>query len=281
MSTDPNRQQVPWLISEQDIPKPGLGELLVKIKATALNPVDWKIMASSQLAAHYCSFLAQILLVTRRKLFQGLYKNDNTGFQQYMVADATMTARSKLSYKDASTIPVALTISYLEMFNTNYSGLKFTGPLEPSQQGQLASTPFIILGGSSSVRQYIIQLVKVLGVTHIIDCTNTATLLHGKIKKIANTLIKHVYDAISSQETQQFGHDLLVPGGQLNIVLPQKITKVDDKTILYVTGIQSIPKHHELLEEGGIIPNRYEVLLGGLGGITEGYNICRMVKYPE
>lgn len=216
MSTDPNRQQVPWLISEQgnliwgsqDIPKPGLGELLVKIKATALNPVDWKIMASSQLAAHYCSFLAQILLVTRRKsvkellsswraiectshllwfctgtsylsfmagrLFQGLYKNDNTGFQQYMVADATMTARcdylsvsliywlrhwhlqipAKLSYKDASTIPVALTISYLEMFNTNYSGLKFTGPLEPSQQGQLASTPFIILGGSSSVRQY-------------------------------------------------------------------------------------------------------------------------------
>lgn len=45
------KQQVLWLESKQgkfvvgsrSIPKAGLGELLVKVKAAALDPVDWKI----------------------------------------------------------------------------------------------------------------------------------------------------------------------------------------------------------------------------------------------
>ena len=32
-----------WVIKSKDIPKPGQGEVLVKIAATALNPADWKI----------------------------------------------------------------------------------------------------------------------------------------------------------------------------------------------------------------------------------------------
>lgn len=33
-------------VGTRPIPKPGPGELLVKIKATALNPVDWKIQGT-------------------------------------------------------------------------------------------------------------------------------------------------------------------------------------------------------------------------------------------
>lgn len=31
------------VVREIVVPKPGLGEVLIKIKATSLNPVDWKI----------------------------------------------------------------------------------------------------------------------------------------------------------------------------------------------------------------------------------------------
>ena len=35
----------PLLVQTTDIPKPGLGELLVKVEAAALNPIDWQIQA--------------------------------------------------------------------------------------------------------------------------------------------------------------------------------------------------------------------------------------------
>jgi len=33
----------PWKVGTKGIPKPAAGELLVKVHATGLNPVDWKI----------------------------------------------------------------------------------------------------------------------------------------------------------------------------------------------------------------------------------------------
>ena len=32
-----------FVLGENDIPTPGPGDVLIKIKATSLNPVDWKI----------------------------------------------------------------------------------------------------------------------------------------------------------------------------------------------------------------------------------------------
>ncbi|KAJ8072781.1 hypothetical protein PM082_016340 [Marasmius tenuissimus] len=37
------KKQGPFAIDTRDIQTPGAGEILVEIKAAALNPVDWKI----------------------------------------------------------------------------------------------------------------------------------------------------------------------------------------------------------------------------------------------
>ena len=197
-------------IGNRAIPKPGLGELLAKVKAAGLNPVDWKIqhgvfplvfplplILGTDIAGDvqevgegianlskgdrvyvvpviYSLDLDHLLVCGR--FFQGLLDNINSaGFRQYSIADASMTAKvrlfrcsvgglglsywrlqipAKLSYEDASTIPVALTISYLEVFRTKFGGMQFSAPPEPSQRGQLAGTPVVVLGGSSSVGQY-------------------------------------------------------------------------------------------------------------------------------
>lgn len=36
-------KQGKYVVGNRDIPKPGPGQLLVKVQATGLNPVDWKI----------------------------------------------------------------------------------------------------------------------------------------------------------------------------------------------------------------------------------------------
>ena len=44
-------------VRQTSIPKPGPGELLVKIHATALNPVDWKIRAYNFFITEYPAVL--------------------------------------------------------------------------------------------------------------------------------------------------------------------------------------------------------------------------------
>jgi len=125
------------------------------------------------------------------------------------------------------------------------------------------------------------EFLKSLGATHVVDRNTPTASLQEEIKKIASAPIKHVFDTISSQETQQFGHDLVVPGGQLAIVTQLKISMAADKTMLFAFGSRGVPENRELLkimfseltrllEDDVIVPNRYEVLPGGLGGIEEG-----------
>lgn len=43
----------PFAVAEKDIPRPGPGEILVKVEAAGLNPVDWKIQKYDILVDSY------------------------------------------------------------------------------------------------------------------------------------------------------------------------------------------------------------------------------------
>lgn len=86
-----------------------------------------------------------------------------------------------------------------------------------------------------------------LGATHVVDRRSPS--LQDEIKKITTATIEYVYDAISTEETQQSGYDLLAPSGHLILVgYPALKAEVPGKTVLFGFAIQHLPQNRKALE---------------------------------
>ncbi|THH04873.1 hypothetical protein EW145_g5210 [Phellinidium pouzarii] len=261
-----------WVVRTRDIPKPGPGELLVKIYATALNPVDWAIRAFNlKLIDKYPAILGldssgtveevgegvQGFAKGDRVVHQGTFDNDGATFQQYTIVSAEVTAKvfSLLPFRGTFTsIPLCIATAAIGLYNDrSQPGLKkLSPPWEEGGKNLYAGQPFVVFGGSSSVGQYVIQLAKLSGFTPIITTASlhSADLLKDagathiidrktdipiEVSKITSLPVQLVFDAVSEKDTQKQAWDLLAPGGTL--VLAGRIIKVDtakypDKTII-------------------------------------------------
>ncbi|KAF8148881.1 chaperonin 10-like protein [Crassisporium funariophilum] len=307
-----------FVLDTISIPKPAAGELLVQVKAASLNPVDWKVQKYGIFIEDFPAIVGSDIAgdvvqvgegVTEfkkgdRVFFQGEFVKERAAYQQYTIGNASTTARipDNMSYDQVSTLPVALSASWVTLYNQNPHGLGFTAPTTPEARGKYKGIPIVILGGSSSVGQFEIQFAKLsgfspiittaslhhaaflksLGATHVLDRHLGPAPLRAEIAKITNQPIKTVLDSISVEVTQQAGWDLLAPGGQLGTVLPPTVKAEKEKSAVGVVGALSMPVNKALLEtlyhdkitgfleEGVIKPNRVEVLPGGLAGIVEG-----------
>ncbi|KAG5349727.1 hypothetical protein C0989_002158 [Termitomyces sp. Mn162] len=294
-------KQGKFVVGSRDIPKPGPGELLVKVLATGLNPVDWKIQKYGIFVTEFPAVLGTDLAGTvevvgegvtsfkkgDRVFAQGTFDSNFASFQQYALTYAATTAKipMKFSYEDVATIPVALTAAYVGLYNTKPYGLQLARPTESANHGKYAVIELAKLSGFSPIIATAslkhTEFLKSLGATHVLDRNLATDMLKTEIKKLTTMPIDIVYDAISLATTQQTGNDLLVPGGSLVTVLNLAITKNKFVGHTQVYGILRLPQNKELLEglyaklthyleQGMIIPNRVQLLAGGLEGIVEG-----------
>ncbi|KAF8804124.1 GroES-like protein [Phlegmacium glaucopus] len=274
-----------FVLDTVPVPNPGPGEILVKVKAASLNPVDWKVQKYGIFVETYPAVLGTDIAgdveelgegVTDLKkgdrvVLQGQFKNAYSGFQQYTLGIASTVAKipSNISYDEASTLPVALTAAYVGLYNKNPNGLGLVPPVSPEGKGKYAGTPIVILGGSSSVGQNAIQLAKIsgfspiittaslkhaeflksLGATHVIDRNVSASALATEVSSITQDApIKHAVDSISLADTQQAAYELLAPGGQLATFLSVAVKTTKEKNVIAVLGTIRHPANIELLE---------------------------------
>ncbi|KAG6833037.1 hypothetical protein H0H87_012048 [Tephrocybe sp. NHM501043] len=274
----------PFVLHERPVPKPGHGQLLVRIESTALNPVDWKIQKNSMFIETYPVLIGtDIAGVVEevgedasgfdkgdRVVFQGSWADDLAGYQQYTLTHAVTTAKipSHLSFDEAATIPVAGAAAAAGLYLTPPNGAGLTSPFDPSTRGKYIGKPLVVLGGATSVGQYTIQLAKIsgfspiittastkhenhlktLGATHILDRNLSDAALGAEIKKITSSPIDVVFDSVSSASTQAAGYGLLADGGRLVIVLPAVIQAVEGKSIFHTLGIWTFPHTKDLGE---------------------------------
>ncbi|KAI0783888.1 GroES-like protein [Irpex lacteus] len=195
-----------FVVGDVETYKPGPGELLVEIKATGLNPLDWKIQQVGIFVSEYPAILGtdaagvvkevgegvEGFTVGDRILWEGHFINPNATFQQYGIVPADIAAKlpQNLAFEEGSTLPNAFITAAFGMYSgqVNSGGLRGAGlrgaqltPFwEEGGRGKYSGHPILVIGGASAVGQSIIQVAKISGFRPIIT---TASLRNADFLK--------------------------------------------------------------------------------------------------
>ncbi|KAL8286378.1 hypothetical protein RQP46_004395 [Phenoliferia psychrophenolica] len=226
----------------------------------------------------------------------------NAGYQQFAIATAAQTFKipHDLSFEEASSIPLAFATAVGGVFGDLKVPIPSAGSKLPLPSNGLPA--ILVWGGSSSVGAYAIQLaklsghkvvataspanfeyVKSLGADVVVDYHDAEKAVQ-EIKAATGGKLSLVVDAISENGSTELAAKSIGPdGGIINVVLP-----VDDSVLhgrkdvkILSAGARIVFERPEILdayrflvdalEQKVFVPNRIEVIPGGLLGVNEGF----------
>ncbi|VDB99937.1 unnamed protein product [Peniophora sp. CBMAI 1063] len=270
-------------LSTRAVPKPGAGQVLIRNTAAALNPLDFAIRNIGIFVTEWPAVVGydgagtivalgpdvQGWKVGDVVVYQGFWPADTGVYQEYTLAPADLVAKipKNVSVEEASTLSIALATATCALYTApGPHTLGFTAPWEEGGAGKYKGQAALVIGGSSSVGQLTLQILKLsgfspiittasasneaycraAGATHFIDYHTTPySALKSKVEEILDgkTPLPLVFDAISVDESQKAAWDILKPGGKLVVTLPPLIegaqpgveTK-DGKTLVMAHG---------------------------------------------
>lgn len=176
------------LISFSFLKQPGPDEVLIKVTAAAINPVDWKIRDYEMFVNDFpaivgtdaAGLVVQVgsnvknLKVGNRVLFQGIIgKNDYSTLQQYTLMPAELVGLLPKSISEEEGASVCL--AGMAVIASFYHKDGIDVQPHPWQSGGKEAgkgQSIVIIGGSSSVGQYAIQLASLSGFSNIITASS-------------------------------------------------------------------------------------------------------------
>lgn len=233
------------VVADRSLPALSSGEVAIKITATAINPVDWKIRDYKVFIERYPAVLGSDAAgsiaavgpdvtgwaVGDRVFFQGIIGNyDASTFQQYCKMPASLVAKTPPRITDDEAAGIMLATIAVTTAYYDKTGHGLPAPWAKNEGGEQAGKgkALVILGGSSSVGQYAIQLAKISGFERII--TNASSQHAAYLQSLGADVVldratqsrpeafqaavgalplAFVFDAISTQETQILGVQVL------------------------------------------------------------------------
>ncbi|QRW25438.1 Zinc-binding dehydrogenase [Rhizoctonia solani] len=289
-------------VSTRLTPTPRGTQALVKVTAAAVNPADWKIIETGLFLETYPAVLgydgAGIIhavgpevtnfKVGDRVIFQGTLDYDYTAYQEYALVDTELIAKAPSNVNDDQHqhSPQALSLHTLVYFRKQES--------PPRERPNCQRQVVLILGGSSSVGQFAIQFARIagfstiattassqhteflksLGATHVFDRDTDATTIRSAFPSPLGL----AFDAISANATQLLAFDLLanpspVSGAHLTIIAVHNVFGFSDK--FRDLSVPFWQKLGEWIEGGELVPNRVQLVNGGLAGVPDALELSR------
>lgn len=218
------------------------GELGIKITATAINPVDWKMRDHDAILSKYPSILgsdaggtvvevgADIsnFAIGDRVFFQGIIDTpDSSTFQEYCKIPAELVAKTPSNITDEQGAGISLATMAVVTAFYDKTGHGMKPPWEDGGDKVGHGKAIVIIGGASSVGQYAIQMAKLSGFDRII--TNASNANHEMLKSLGADVVfdrqqsgpedfkaavgeiplDFVFDSISASTTQLLGVKIL------------------------------------------------------------------------
>ncbi|TFK79448.1 GroES-like protein [Polyporus arcularius HHB13444] len=316
------------LFNDWPTPTPGPNDVLVKVISAALNPGDWKIedygvaviggtypyiggLDGAGVVEEVGSQVKNLIKGDRVLFSFGINKPERATFQQYSVQPAENVGKipDNITFDQAASVPLCLATVATGIWSHG-PGARSVGFPAPWEEGGLTKyqgQAALIVGGSSSIGQYAIQLAKLqgfspiittsslkhadylksLGATHVLDRSLSPKAIATELQKLTGGQpITYAYDAIADETTQHIAYDAVALGGALVLsnypgqwILAEKVKRDGGaKKLAYPFADLQIPENKQLgvelyerleewLRSGIVVPNRIELLPGGLNGI--------------
>ncbi|KAJ7486309.1 chaperonin 10-like protein [Mycena galericulata] len=253
-------------IKDRGVPTPGPEELLVRVEAAGLNPVDARIGSDIEILMWpdmptVIGAEASGVIVAIGNEVKGLKVGDRVAFgtagqkvdisshQQYSLAHSTIVTKlpPNISMEEGASIPVGLFTAYHTLYSQPPYGGGLVSAMSPGGRGKYSGQPIVILGGAGATGHFALQLarlsgfspiittaslkhetfLKSLGATHVINRSLPDTEVVKAVAALAPAL-SVVFDTISTKETLTLGFEILKES--------KKYSK-DPKTLLQIIPI--------------------------------------------
>lgn len=194
------------VVNDYPVPTPGDGQMLIKVAASSINPVDWKIMENSALWPAVPGFdVAGVVEAMDHDNVQcgrfqegdGVWADLGKGLSggqmelgawaEYAVADCSQVGRKpkSMSFEDAASLPlVAL---------TDLQALRMVGAPWQNYRTHRENLTVVVTSGSGGTGVIAIQLAKAYGAAHII--TSSSPRNADLLRSLGATLVVDYHES--------------------------------------------------------------------------------------
>lgn len=225
-------------VAEAPFPEHGDGELVIRNRVVAVNPVDWKIQTNGGFNLKYPTILGEDVagevIKVGSKLKDQFHVGQRVishtlglgrgpaygGFQLFPVLTAALTSPipDDISFSEAAVLPLSISTAAAGLFLNSTLGLNFP-ELDSKRPTPPGSPALLVWGGSSSVGSTVIQLASAagytvittaspsnyeyclkLGATYVLDY-HLSNIEHLLIYMLDGADVAGVYDAIGTETT--------------------------------------------------------------------------------
>ncbi|POS74475.1 TOXD [Diaporthe helianthi] len=253
------RPHAQYVLQDRSLAPLEAGEVSIKVNAAAINPLDWKVRDYNFYIEDYPAVMGsdgagEIVAVGSgvtnfkegdRVFFQGIAgKDDFCTFQHYAKMPAELVAKTPKSLSDEQAATVLVSTAAVVTGFYDKSGHGLTPPWAEGGEQAGKGKGVVIIGGSSAVGQYAIQMAKISGFAKIV--TNSSSKHHDHLKALGADVVldrstqssaedftaalggvplDFVFDSISEKETQILGVKIVdaTKGETSQIVLVQAV----------------------------------------------------------